>query len=96
MKRFKKEAVSVGCVRLRTFISEAQCSEGDFEIVICMPIWKELSLNQKNKGAVIHAIEKPLFVVQGCLEMNLTKQGVKHQLCQKNICITINKLHKKN
>ncbi len=27
---------------------------------------KELSLNQKNKGA---AIEKPLFVVQGCLEM---------------------------
>ena len=28
---------------------------------------KELSLNQKNKGA---AIEKPLFVVQGCLEMN--------------------------
>ena len=30
---------------------------------------KELSLNQKNKGA---AIEKPLFVVQGCLEMNTT------------------------
>ena len=29
------------------------------------PIRKELSLNQKNKGA---AIEK-LFVVQGCLEM---------------------------
>ncbi len=27
---------------------------------------KELSLNQKNNGA---AIEKPLFVVQGCLEM---------------------------
>ncbi len=27
---------------------------------------KELSLNQKNKGA---AIEKPLFVVQGCIEM---------------------------
>ncbi len=30
---------------------------------------KELSLNQKNKGAAIYAIEKPLFVVQGCLEM---------------------------
>ncbi len=30
-------------------------------------IRKELSLNQKNKGA---AIETPLFVVQGCLEMN--------------------------
>ncbi len=27
---------------------------------------KKLSLNQKNKGA---AREKPLFVVQGCLEM---------------------------
>ena len=31
---------------------------------------KELSLNQKNKGA---AIEKPLFVVQGCLEMTKVK-----------------------
>ncbi len=29
---------------------------------------KKLSLNQKNKGA---AIEKPLFVVQGCLEMSV-------------------------
>ncbi len=27
---------------------------------------KEFSLNQKNKGA---GIEKPLFVVQGCIEM---------------------------
>ncbi len=31
---------------------------------------KELSLNQNNKGA---AIEKPLFVVQGCLEMNVSR-----------------------
>ena len=29
---------------------------------------KKLSLNQKNKGAA--AIEKPLFVDQGCLEMS--------------------------
>ncbi len=44
---------------------------------------KELSLNQKNKGA---ATEKPLFVVQGCLEMHLedlttkTDEIEQHQL----------------
>ncbi len=36
---------------------------------------KELSLNQKHKGA---AIEKPLFVVQGCLKMQTNYMKLQH------------------
>ncbi len=51
---------------------------------------KELSLNQKNTGA---AIEKPLFVDQGCLEMNnrnhMKAKKMQNQFFLNSLCIYI-------
>ena len=45
---------------------------------------KELPLNQKNRGA---AIEKPLFVVQGCLEMHVSDSEVGFPWCHPTLIL---------
>ncbi len=47
--------------------------------VLSHTVQKELSLNQKTKGA---GIEKPLFVVQGCLEMDNSRFMFLHTASQ--------------